>query len=553
MALEGLLVHLVTALGAAVVGAAGALAAGLPLTVGYILAGVAIGPFTPGIIGNTDAIAALAEVGVVFLMFVIGAQLSLKEMLRASKVAIGGALVQVAAMIGIGSLMGLALGWEPMTAYAFGAVISNSSSTVLGKILTDRGELDTAHSRLGIAWSSVQDISTVGLVAIMTFSSPTAGGVSAMVGNALLFFFGLVPLTFLVVPRLLRKIGTVRNREFFGLTTITLALATAAGAAALGISVALGALLVGIVVGESDLADRILGDVIPLRDAFSGVFFVSIGMLFDPRFVLASWPLVLAGFLLIVPVKGLVTYGVARALGCPIRLAALLGAGLAQSAEFSFLMARIGLESKAVPLPVFNLMLTATVLSILVAPWLNDLVPRLLRGPAAGGEDPGPEPAADELSGHAIVAGYGRVGRIVCRMLADHAVPYLVVEEDLKTVEELRLAGTRVVYGDAGIPRVLDRAGLARARLLVLCIPERAAIRRALEHARETTPGITLLARTHTEEEGRFLQERWADEAVYGELELALELGRRALLRFGVGPEAIEREVAEEHRALGTG
>ena len=548
----GLLAHLVTALLAALIGAGIALRLRQPLIVGYIVAGVAIGPFTPGIIGETDAIAALAEIGIVFLMFVIGVQLSLRELIRASRIAVIGAVVQVAIMVGIGYLVGRALGWSSIASYAFGAVISNSSSTVLGKVLSDRGELDSRHARVAIAWSSVQDISTVVLVAAIAFVSPKGQAVAPLLGKAALFFVVLVPLSFWVLPWLLRRATAVRNREFFALAVITLALAMAGSASLLGVSLALGAFLTGIVVGETDLEHRILGDAIPLRDVFSGIFFVSIGMLVDPRFLIDSWALVLLTVGLIVVVKGAVTTLVARWLGSSVRIAVLVGALLAQSAEFSFLLARIGLEEGALTLPIFNLLLSATVVTILLSPWVNGLAPRVLRRaqnryPAARDVDQIEPPAMEH---HAVICGYGRVGSIICALLEEHGKSYVVIEEDLRIVESLRARGVTALFGDAGLPDVLDRANVRTAHLVVLCIPERMAVRRALEHARETSPAVTVLARTHSYQDREFLREKGADEAVVGEMELALELGRRALQRFEVDRDAIDRSLADARQTL---
>ncbi|KYG02935.1 hypothetical protein BE21_53980 [Sorangium cellulosum] len=549
----GLLVHLVTALGAALIGAAIALRLRQPLILGYVLAGVAIGPFTPGVMGDTEAIAELAELGIVFLMFVIGVQLPMRELLRAGRVAILGGLLQVAVMVGAGYLVGRALGWGHVQSYAFGAVVSNSSSTVLGKVLSDRGELDSRHAQLGMAWSSVQDISTVALVAVLAFVSPSAKAVGPLLGKAALFFVVVVPLSFWVLPFVLRRASALRNREFFALVVVTLALAMAGGASQLGVSLALGAFLAGVVVGESDMAHRILGDAIPLRDIFSGIFFVSIGMLLDPAFLLRAWALVLVTVALIVVVKGAVTAVIARWTGCSARLATLIGAALAQSAEFSFLLARIGLEEGALTAPIFNLLLSATVVTILLSPMVNGLAPALLRRvqarrpAAAQGDDTTLPPGIEH---HAIVCGYGRVGSIVCALLEQHRKPYVVIEEDLRTVESLRARGVTVLFGDAGRPEVLDRAHLRAAHLLILCIPERMAVRRALEHAREVSKGATVLARTHTHEDRAFLQERGADEAVVGEMELALELGRRALQRFRVEPSVVERSIAAARRTL---
>lgn len=549
----GLLVHLVTALGAALVGAAIALRLRQPLIFGYLLAGVAIGPFTPGIIGETEAIAELAEVGIIFLMFVIGVQLSLRELVRTGQVAVVGGLLQVALMVVVGYLTGRALGWSPAASFAFGAVISNSSSTVLGKILSDRGELDSRHAQLALAWSSVQDVSTVVLVAVLTFVAPGDQAVGPILSKAALFFFVLMPLAFWAIPWLLRRATAVRNREFFALAVVTVALAMAGGAALLGVSLALGAFLTGIVVGESTLAHRVLGDVRPLRDVFSGVFFVSIGMLLDPRTLVEAWPLLLTTVALIVIVKGAVTAAIARWFGSPLRIAVLVGTGLAQSGEFSFLLARVGLEVGALDTGIFNLLLSATIVTILIAPLVHDVAPAILRRarcpPLPNSQGAG-TPAPPALNGHAIVCGYGRVGATVCALLQHHHKPFVVIEDDLPIVEALRAGGMTAVFGDAGMLEVLDHARLRTAHLLILCIPERMAVRQAIEHARDVSPAATILVRTHSREDRQFAQEHGAHEAVVGEMELALELGRRALERLGVGQEDVECAIAAARRTM---
>jgi CPA2 family monovalent cation:H+ antiporter-2 len=319
------------------------------------------------------------------------------------------------------------------------------------------------------------------------------------------------------------------------------------------VSLALGAFLAGIVVGESDLAHRILGDSIPLRDVFSGIFFVSIGMLLDPAFVARAWPLVLLAIALIVIVKGALTAVIAAWLGCTTRLSVLMGAALAQSGEFSFLLARVGLEEGALTTPVFNLVLSATVLSVLLSPAVNRaghrLVPWLQRRRPGAARDADASPAAP-FAGHAIVCGYGRVGSIVCALLERHGKAFVVVEEDLRIAASLRARGVVVLFGDAGQRHVLDRAHLATARLLILCIPERMAVRRAVEHARETNGSITVLARTHGDDDRRHLEAHGVEEAVLGETELALELGRRALERLDVEPADAERSVEQARRDL---
>ncbi|MCU0701217.1 MAG: cation:proton antiporter, partial [Myxococcaceae bacterium] len=337
----GLLAHLVTALVAALVGATLASRLRQPLLLGYLFAGIAIGPFTPGVIGNASAIAELADVGVILLMFAIGVQLSLRELLAVGRVALVGGLTQVALVVGFGVALGAALGWPLAEAWAFGAVVSNSSSTVMSRLLADRGELESPAGRVGLAWSSVQDMSSIALVAAFLFVAPSGEAAGPLLAKAAAFFFVVLPAAFWAVPRALQRVAATGSRELFALAVTTLALVMALGASSLGVSLALGAFLTGVVVGESDLAHRVLGDLTPMRDVFSGVFFVSIGMLLDPRVLVNEPLLVLVTLVVLVGVKGAVTAAVGRRLGLSPRVAVLLGGALGQSAEFSFLMAGI--------------------------------------------------------------------------------------------------------------------------------------------------------------------------------------------------------------------
>lgn len=542
----GLLAHLVTALVAALAGAALASRLRLPLILGYLGAGIAIGPFTPGVIGNAEAIAELAEVGVILLMFAIGVQLSLRELLAVGRVAVAGGLVQVALIVGLGVAVGAALGWPLAEAWAYGAVLSNSSSTVMSRLLADRGALESPAARIGLAWSSVQDVSSIVLVAAFLFVVPSAQNAGPLLGKAAVFFLVVVPAAFWVVPRVLRRVSATGSRELFALSVMGLALVMALGASSLGVSLALGAFLAGVVVGESDLAHRVLGDVTPMRDVFSGVFFVSIGMLLDPR-VLVDQPVpVLLTLVLLVGGKGVATIAVGRGLGLSPRVAVLLGGALAQSAEFSFLMAGIARSVGALSARLFDVLLVATVLSIVLAPAVNALAERVatrLRPQATG---PG---VAVESPPHAIVCGHGRVGQLVVELMRASGVRVVVVDEDQRLVRRLREDGVEAVVGDAGHQVVLERAGVRHAGLLVLCVPDRLTTRRAVELAKAVNPELAVLARTHTSTDRELLKKSGATDAIIGEVELALSLSRQALGRFAVPEEVIEAAIETARRA----
>jgi len=463
-----LLVNLVVALAAALIGGAVAVRLRQSAIIGYIIAGVAIGPYTPGIVGDIATVEALAEIGVILLMFTIGIQFSLRDLLNAGLISTVGASTQVILMIVIGALAGLSLGWGGVESLFFGAVISNSSSTVLSKVLGDRGEMDTPHGKLALSWSAVQDLGTVILIVVLTAlatdSNTLVLDLGREVGKAGLFLLLLLPVGLRLLPWIFERVADLRNREVFILTIAAIALGVAYGASFFGLSLALGAFVAGIVVGESDLSHQILGEVMPLRDIFAGIFVVSIGMLVDPQFVVENLPLLLLTLLLIMVVKGCLSALSAGLLGTPTRTAILAGAILGQSAEFSFLLARVGADVGAVSPTVFSLMLAGSAASIVLVPGtyglsgplaktLSDRKP-MLRKPRMASSPVEIEPA---ISGHAVICGYGRVGRVVSDIIG-RRFQFLVIDEDPRVVATVRSEGKAAIQGNAAIRSVLEKA-----------------------------------------------------------------------------------------------
>jgi CPA2 family monovalent cation:H+ antiporter-2 len=541
-----LLVNLVLALGAGLVGALFAARLGQSVILGYILAGIAIGPYTPGFVAAELTVTALADIGIILLMFAIGVELELSQLLRSGKVATFGAVVQMLAIIGIGCGVGLILGWKPLESLFFGAVVSISSSTVLVKIVGDTGEIDSPHGRLTLAWSTVQDLATVILIVVLsalaTDSENLARDMVWEVAKAGIFLLLLIPVGLRVLPWIFDWIAELRSREVFVLSVGVAALGLAYGATFFGLSLALGAFVAGIVVGESDLSHQILGDIMPLRDIFAGLFFVSVGMLVNPGFVARHLPLLALTVLLIMVVKGSISALIALVMKTPARTAVLTGALLAVSAEFSFLLARVGHDLHAESDTVFNLMLAGSAVSIMLAPFLYRASQPLAEVVAARmpvGADYGvlatpahePEPT---LRGHAIILGYGRVGRIIGDVLRRQDFRYVVIEEDPRLAKRALAEGVPVVRGSAAIPAVLEQANPGRARVLVIAIPDPMATRIVVDYVRERYPRLDLVVRTHSDEERRDLLQRGVRTVILGAWELALELTRHTLQRFGV-------------------
>jgi monovalent cation:H+ antiporter-2, CPA2 family len=478
-------------------------------------------------------------------------QFSIGDLLASGRVAIVGATLQVGLIIGIGFGTGLLLGWDPMPALFFGAVISNSSSTVLSRVLGERGQLDTSYGRIALAWSSVQDLWTVVLIVVL--SSLSAGGEGLFrtllidVGTAGFFLLLLIPIGIRVLPWLFTQIATLRNREVFVLAVGVVALGLAYSASLFGLSLALGAFVAGIVVAESDLSHQILGDILPLRDIFAGLFFVSVGMLVDPMFVIDNMPLVLMTVVLVVVVKGGVVAGLAALLGARTRTAIIAGAILGQSAEFSFLLAQLGTAVGVVDQDLFSLMLGGAAMSIVLAPGVVGAGVPIANAVQARRSVAALEPDAPDVTppadvGHAVICGSGRVGRVIRRALTGR-VEFVVIEEDPRVVQILRRKGIRVIQGDASTPAVLGRAGLDHARVLFVAIANPITARQIVSHAQQRHPHMPIIVRTHSEAERRYFSEQGVEEVVLGEHELALEMARHGLAIAGVAADDVDSTI----------
>lgn len=544
METTGLLVTLIFALGAALLGGALAARMGQSVIIGYILAGVAIGPFTPGPVGDVAAVQVLADVGVILLMFAVGVQLPLRDLLRTGGLTVVGGVLQVLTILGLGYFLGSALALRPLEALVLGAVVAISSTTVLAKILADRGEMESPHGQLALGWAAVQDLSTVVLVVVLsafgTGSSGLAADVALAAGKAALFLLLIGPIGSRILPWLFEWVAALRNREVFVLTVAVVALGIAYLSSWFGLSFALGAFVAGVVVSESDLSHQILGEIMPLRDIFAGLFFVSIGMLVNPALVMSD-PALLAGVIgLIVLVKGMLIAATSAVGGASVRTAILSAALLAQSGEFSFLLARQGIELGLLRPHLFSLMLAGSAVTVLLsapiygagrllARWLEA---RLTVRGASKVEGAGE--SGSGLRGHAVICGYGRVGRVIGAALRRRGFTFIVIEQDQGVVRGLRAKGVSALLGNAANPILLDRVALGQARVLVVAIPDPLAARQVVEFARRANQRLDIVVRTHTAAEMGFMRGRGVGEAVMGELELALEMTRHTLHRFGV-------------------
>jgi CPA2 family monovalent cation:H+ antiporter-2 len=502
-------------------------------------------------VADAEVVRDLAELGVIFLMFSIGAQVSLVEIRRVGRlVAVGGTL-QIGATIGLGWLAGLALGWSPFEAVFLGAFASISSTAIAARILGERGETDTDHGLIAIGWLAVQDLWTIVLIVLLgsVGGAANAESVAFAVGKAVLFLVVVLGIGSWAVPRLFEFIASFRRRELFTLGVVALTLGIAAAGSLFGISLALGAFIAGVLVSESDLSHQVLGEAVPFRDVFAGLFFVSIGMLVDPGLVVGSLPIVVVLLLLIGPGKGLIVGVLGVLAKQPLRTAGLVGILLAQSAEFSFVLATIGTEIGAVSDEHFGLLLTSAALTIVLAPaayqWGRPLVDRLDVRLGRLGQEPiagdTSLPTGDqEWRRVAVICGYGRVGRLVATALERRGFRFVVIDDSPRAVHEARAAGVPALHGNVGNRFVLEQAPLDRAAVLVVAIPDPVTVRFVVDTARRAHPRLPIVARTHSQHERGTLRALGASAVIVGEVELALEMTRFALRQFGVSGTEVQ-------------
>ena len=544
--MTGLELTLLIALAAALVLGAVAHRLGIPPMLGYIVAGLAVGPATPGFVAGREEVLALADVGVALLMFSIGLQFSIAELRLAGTRILAGAPVLVATTMAIGAGTGLALGWDLIEALFIGAAVAICSTVVLVKVAGEAALHTTTYGRTALGISIVQDLVTITLVVVLSaigsraeesFESLVLSGAIALGFVALVVIGGSR-----VLPRLLAFIAGLRSRELFVIGVAVIAIGTAFAAAALGVSVALGAFVAGLALADSDLTASVLGEIVPLRELFSTFFFVSIGVLLQPVAIFEAWPIVLALLLIItfgkaVPAAILATLDGQRP-SSALRAGALVG----QSGDFSFVLASTGLTLGAVRPDTFSLAMGAVVISILTAEPLLAGARRLgdwLDARVGRPELPGDEPGAG-LRRHAVILGYGRVGRSVARVLESRGFAWVAVEGDYAIAREARIGGAPIIYGEAGAQSVLDQARVKDAHALVVAIPDALATRQAIVYARARNPRVEVVARAHSEAEEVELRQLGAMRIVVAERELGNQLVRHALRRFGVS----DREVA---------
>ncbi|HEY0504065.1 MAG TPA: YbaL family putative K(+) efflux transporter [Lysobacter sp.] len=527
----------------------GALAQKLRLSplVGYLLAGVVAGPFTPGFVGDQTLAPQLAEIGVILLMFGVGLHFSMRDLLAVKAIALPGAVAQIALATALGWGMALLLGWSHGAGLVFGLSLSVASTVVLLRALEERRLVETGRGRIAVGWLIVEDLAMVlALVLLPALAGLLGGGgqetSAAQVWEALFKTFAkvgaFVALMLIVgrrvIPWILERVAGTGSRELFTLCVLAIALGVAFGSAALfDVSFALGAFFAGMLLNESEFSHQAANETLPLRDAFAVLFFVSVGMLFDPM-ILVDRPLqVLATFFIIVFGKSIAAYAIVRAFGKPNGTALLISASLAQIGEFSFILAGLGLQLEVLPKEGQDLVLAGALLSIIVNPllfaWLDRREAREKADRAPEPEEHIYPPIPPDLRDHVILIGYGRVGSELGRLLKEHGVGLVVIDGEEDLVDRARAAGIPAIRGNAANERVLGEAAPERAHTVMLAIPNALEAGEIIARLREANPALTIVARAHSDAEVKHLLEHGADGAVMAERELAHSLAEMVM------------------------
>lgn len=531
----------------------------LPVVVGFMLSGVLIGPTGLGLISEPQDVELLAELGVVLLLFTIGLEFSLKRMLEMKRLVLGGGGLQVT--LTALAVLGLCLAANRASNQAifFGFLFALSSTALVLKSYMDRQEIDTPHGKAGVGILLFQDLCIVPMM-LLTPALSGQGGSAATdlawrLGMALLVVAGIILAARFVVPFLLGHIARLRSPEVFILFVVLASLGTAWLTSLVGLSMALGAFVAGLVLSESEYSHQIVSDIMPFRDVFNSIFFISIGMLLSVSFLWQNLWLVLGWWLALVVGKAVITLLVVWLLGNSLRVAALVGLGLAQVGEFSFILAKVGVAQGLLPEGDYQQFLATAILSMIATPFLIAVAPRFGMflqarfAPTSARERQTTETnGAAALRAHVIIVGYGFNGRNLARVLRHAGIPYQVLELNAETVRAAQAEGVPIHYGDAMRREVLNHAGIHQARLLVLAISDPAATRHAVAVARELNPALSIIARTRYLSELSELKRLGATQVIPEEFETSIEIFARVLEVYGVPNSVIQREVEEIRR-----
>jgi CPA2 family monovalent cation:H+ antiporter-2 len=524
-----------------------------PVLLGYLASGIVVGPFGFKLLSNIADIKSLAEIGVAFLLFALGVEFSLAELKRVKEIALQGSLLQIGLTTLLVAIVSVIAGWASgITQGIFlGAVLSLSSTAVVLKTLTEKGETNTQHGQIMLAILIAQDLALGVMLAIFPALSHK-GNITIALGIAALKILGFVTVAIIlsrwIVPRIIRSIAATESDELFLLAVIALCLGVALTTAALGLSIAMGAFVAGLMISEIDYADQALAKVLPLRDTFASLFFASIGMLIEPSILIQNFVLILELVTMVMLGKAAIVFPIVLRFGYSLKTATIVSFGINQIGEFSFVLALVGLELGLISQQIYLLLLGTTAITLVLTPaWLNlgpQLADKLTQVPLFAKYlqrfgIPKSISMPETMSDHVVVAGYGRVGQVIVNILQSQGYPVLVIENSEASVQRLRMHKIPYIFGDADSELVLEKAHLETAKALTIALPDPASTRLLLKRALTIAPNLDVIARSHTDKEIDILTQMGAIEVVQPEFEAALELGNHLLKTLGAAESHI--------------
>jgi K+:H+ antiporter len=526
---------------------------GLSPIVGYLLAGVMIGPSTPGFVGDVVLARQLAEIGVILLMFGVGLHFDLSDLLRVRSTVLPGAATTIVVATTSGLLLGLLVGLPFATSFLLGVSVSIASTVVLVRVLSDCGVLHTPQGHVAVGWLVVEDLFTVIILvllpALVESSSPAA--IARSLGLSFLKILSLVFVVLVigrrVVPELMSAVARTRSRELFTLSVLVVALGVAAGSAAIfQVSMALGAFLAGMVVGRSDVGHQAASDALPMRDAFAVLFFISVGMLFDLQATLHEWKLLIGLLLIIFFIKPLAAFTIVKRLGHSNRTALTVALALGQIGEFTFILGEVGRSLALLTHEQSSVLVSCAIVTITLNPlafrrerWLERLLDRWRT--SRGGSGPVVEPTETTQAPQAVVVGYGPVGRTLTRLLREFGVDPVIIDQNVDTIRTLKKEGVRAVFGDAESLEILHAAGIEKAQYLCMTLPDRAARYPIIALAQTMAPQIRVLVRARYIGEKPELERAGVTATAFEEAEVAVALAELLLKDLGVSEEEVNR------------
>jgi len=542
---------------------------GLSPIVGYLLAGFIVGPYTPGFVADRAVANEFADIGIILLMFGVGLHFHVKDLLAVRRVAITGALTQSAVATLLGGFAGRALGWPWISSLVFGLALSVASTVMLTRVLADNQGLQTPTGRIAIGWLVVEDIFTVIVLVLLPAMFPAAPGEAVSLGKVAALTIAklavLAGLAFVVgaqlIPRILNGIAATHSRELFTLAVLVVALGIAVGSAlTFGVSLALGVFLAGMIVGQSEFSLRAASDALPMRDAFAVLFFVSVGMLFDPKALMSSPQLLLATLAIVLVGKPTAAFLIVTFLDYGSKIAIGVAVALAQIGEFSLILATVGNQLNILSGSASNMIVAASMVSLTLNPmlyraigWLHEALarsPRLARILNRKSQDLNMDESIAASVYRAVVVGYGPIGQTVARLLRDGHIEPIIIETNLETTRRVRSEGHQIVYGDATRPAVLEAAGIHNAVALVISGPTSEQSAEIIRIARSVNPTVRVLARSYYLRETAIMREAGADEVFSGEGEVAFAMTENILRMLGATPEQMDRARERVHEEV---